>query len=210
MYQKFIKSYRTSKNLKMKTNYSRSNTWQEYNMLRKYAIIILMVMVYLPSVLFAQEEQDTVKVSQEQLDEYNRLKEAAKKDKADKSVEKDGTGNDPRAFRDQWTPFYRYTELENGLIQQDMTAFGNLAFSDYLMVLVEVPLAQYRDFSEVSGLPAGSPSGVIGVGDISLKFLTRSKPLDFSYGEPGEMNKKTGSILIGTDWVLPTVLHFLS
>ena len=191
----------------MKTNYSISNNSQKYNVLRTHAIMILMVMMYLPSALFAQEEQDTVKVSQEQLDEYSRLKEAAKKDKADKSVEKDETGNDPRAFRDQWTPFYRYTELENGLIQQDMTAFGNLAFSDYLMVLVEVPLAQYRDFSEVSGLPAGSPSGVIGVGDISLKFLTRSKPLDFSYGEPSKMNKKTGSVLLGTDFVLPTATN---
>jgi hypothetical protein len=191
----------------MKTKHTRSDTTQKYNVLRIYSFIILIVAVYLPSGIFAQEKQDTVKISQEQLDQYNEVKKAAKKDKAVKSVEKDKTGNDPRAFRDQWTPFYRYQELENGLIQQDMTAFGNVAFSDYLMVLIEVPLAQYRDFSEVSGLPAGSPSGVIGVGDISLKFLTRSKALDFSYGEPSKMNKKTGSILLGTDFVLPTATN---
>ena len=189
----------------MKT--TRSNNSQKYNVLITRAIIILMVIVYLPSSLFAQEKQDTVKVSQEQLDEYKRLKEAAQEDKVEKNVEKDGTGNDPRAFTDKWTPFYRYQELENGLVQQDMTASGTVAFSDYVMLLFELPLAQYRDFNEVEGLPAGSPSGAMGVGDISLKFLTRSKAMDFSYGEPGEMNKKTGSILLGTDFVLPTATN---
>jgi len=193
----------------MKTNHSRSNPWQEYNMLRKYAIIILMVMVYLPSALFAQEEQDTVKVTQEQIDKHKKLKKAVKKEKIEKNTEQDQTGNDPRAFTDKWTPFYRYQELENGLIQQDMTASGTVAFSDYVMVLFELPLAQYRDLSEVSGLPAGFPTDAIGVGDISLKFLVRSKAMDFSYGEPSKMNKKTGSILLGTDWVLPTATNDL-
>jgi hypothetical protein len=164
-------------------------------------------MMYLPSGLLAQEKQDTVKVSQEQLDEYNRLKKAAQEEKVEKNVEKDQTGNDPRAFTDKWTPLYRYQELENGLIQQDMIASGTVAFSDYIMLLYELPLGQYRDFSDVSGLPTDFPSSAIGVGDISLKFLTRLKAMDFSYGEPEEMNKKTGSIILGTDWVLPTATN---
>ena len=188
----------------MKINHSRSNTSQEYNMLKKYAIIILMVMVCLPSALSAQEKQDTVKISQEQLDQFNEVKKAAKEEKIEKNVEKDQTGNDPRAFTDKWMPLYRRQELQNGLIQQDVTAFGSLAFSDYVGVFFEMPLAQYRDFSDVSGLPTDFPSSAIGVGDISLKFLARPKALDFTYGEPKEMNKKGGSILIGTDFVLPT------
>ena len=62
------------------------NTTQKYNVLRIYSFIILIVAVYLPSGIFAQEKQDTVKISQEQLDQYNEVKKAAKKDKAVKSV----------------------------------------------------------------------------------------------------------------------------
>lgn len=183
------------------------NTTQKYNVLRIYSFIILIVTVYLPSGIFAQEKQDTVKISQEQLDQYNEVKKAAKAEKIEKNVEQDQTGNDPRAFTDKWTPFYRYQELQNGLIQQDVTASGTLAFSDYVMLLYELPLGQYRDFSDVSGLPTDFPSSAIGVGDISLKFLTRLNALDFSYGEPSKMNKKTGSIILGTDFVLPTATN---
>ena len=54
----------------------------------------------------------------------------------------------------------------------------------------EVPLAQYRDFSDVpaSELPPGAPTDGIGMGDIDLKFL-------FAWGD---------NVLLGTDFVLPT------
>jgi hypothetical protein len=119
-------------------------------------------------------------------------------------LEEDQTGNDPRAFSNKWMPFYRYMELENGLIQQDLTPFGTVAFSRVVGMFYELPMAQYRDLSDVSGLPEDVPTDAIGVGDLSLKFLMRPKALDFSYGEPSKMNKKTGSIMFGMDFVLPT------
>lgn len=183
----------------MKTKYYGSKITQKHNMLRKYALIILIATMCLPLGLFAQE-----KVSQEEIDKHNEVKKAAKEENTAAQVEKDGTGNDPRAMTSKWTPFYRYQEFENGLVQQDMTAFGSLAFNDYLMVMYEVPLAQYRDFSGMPGLPADVPSSAIGVGDVSLKFFGRPKSLDFSWGTPSKMNKKSGSLILGTDLVLPT------
>jgi len=154
--------------------------------------------------MFAQEKQE---ITQEELDEYNRLKKAAAEAKVTEVTDQDGTGNDPRAFGNKWTPFYRYQELENGLVQQDVTAFGSIAFTKDLGVFYELPLGQYRDFSEVSGLPAGTPTDVIGVGDLSLKFLWRVRPLDFSYGKGSKTNKKTGSIMLGNDFVMPTATN---
>ncbi len=63
----------------------------------------------------------------------------------------------------------------------------------------EVPVAQYRDFSDISGVPAGTDA--IGLGDIDLKFLYNPESLGFTFGKDG---KKSGSILLGTDFVLPT------
>jgi len=96
-------------------------------------------------------------------------------------------------------PFYRYTELENGLTQQDLTAFGTVPFSPELGMFFEVPIAQYRDFSDIEGVPNGTDA--IGIGDIDLKFLWNPKSLGFNYGKDG---KKSGAWLFGTDFVLPT------
>jgi len=109
------------------------------------------------------------------------------------------TGTDPRDFSLKWMPYYRYTELENGLTQQDLTAFGTVPFSRTLGMFFEVPVAQYRDFSDVPGFPAGSDA--IGLGDVDLKFLWNPKALGFSYGKEGTMS---GSVLLGTDFILPT------
>ena len=78
-------------------------------------------------------------------------------------------------------PYYRHSELENGLTQQDVTAFGTVAFSPVVGMFYELPLAQYRDFGGVPGFPADAESKAIGVGDVSLKFLIRPKSLDFNY-----------------------------
>jgi hypothetical protein len=63
----------------------------------------------------------------------------------------------------------------------------------------ELPLAQYRDFSDVPGFPPGTDA--IGMGDMDLKFLFKPEALDFTYGKEG---KKSGNVLLGTDFVLPT------
>jgi len=162
------------------------------------------IFICLPAVAVAQVKPDSVGVTQEEKDKYKELKKAVREEKIEKAVQEDQTGNDPRAFSNKWMPLYRYTELDNGLIQRDVTAFGTVAFSKVVGMFYELPLAQYRDFSDVSGLSAGVPTDAIGVGDISLKFLFRPKALDFTYGEPSEMNKKSGSVLFGTDFVLPT------
>jgi hypothetical protein len=167
-------------------------------------LLFLITFVSLPSKVYAQEETDSTKIAAEQLKKYNELKKAAKAEKIDKNVEKDGTGNDPRAFTDKWTPFYRIMELENGMTIQDLTPFGTIAFSETVGVFWEIPLARYHDYSDIEGLPDGAPTDAIGVGDVSLKFLIRPKALDFSYGEPSKMNKKTASIMFGMDFVFTT------
>ena len=96
-------------------------------------------------------------------------------------------------------PYYRSTELENGLTQQDLTVFGTMGFSDRVGMFYEIPLAQYRDLSDVAGVPAGTDA--IGMGDIDIKFLWRPESTDWTFGEGG---KKSGSWLFGTDFVLPT------
>ena len=116
-------------------------------------------------------------------------------------VQQDQTGTDPRAFNNKWMPFFRSQELENGLKQYDLTAFGTVGFSPRVGMFYEVPVAQYRDFTDISGFPPGLDGTVIGIGDTSLKFLVNLEALEFTFGNEGE---KSGSVLLGMDYVLPT------
>jgi hypothetical protein len=125
-----------------------------------------------------QEKQELQEVSQEDLEKYKEVKKAVKKEKIEKAVQEDQTGTDPRVFSNKWMPYYRYTELDNGLIQQDLTAFGTFGFSDRVGMFYELPLAQYRDFSDVPGFASGDDA--IGMGDMDLKFLWRPKALEFT------------------------------
>jgi hypothetical protein len=182
------------KSKKMKTNNSKSNRIKKSNALEKYLLIILITTLCFPLSLFAQE------VSQDEIDKHIEVKKAAKKQAVKDVTEQDNTGNDPRAFARKWTPNYKNTKLENGMVQQDITVSGTIAFNRNLGVIFEVPVAQFRDFSEVEGLPAGTPQNAIGMGDVSLKFLANLRSLDFFYGEG---KKKSGTIVVGTDFVLP-------
>jgi hypothetical protein len=163
-----------------------------------YAGLFFIATLCLPLGLLAQE------VSQDEIDKHNEVKKAAKDAVVEAVLEQDGTGNDPRAFANKWTPNYRNTKLENGMVQQDVYGSGTVAFTPNLGVIFEVPVAQYRDFSEVEGLPAGTPQDVIGMGDASLKFLANLRNLDFFYGEG---KKKSGTIVVGTDFVLPSATN---
>lgn len=149
----------------------------------------------------AQERQEQQVVSQEELEKYKEAKKAAKKEKIVKAVKEDQTGTDPRSFSDKWMPYYRHTELENGLTQKDITAFGTIGFSPRVGMFYEIPLAQYRDFSDVSDFPSAADSEAIGMGDVDLKFLYRPEALEFTYGKGGKMS---ASVLLGTDFVFPT------
>ena len=147
----------------------------------------------------ANEKGTESDISQEEIKKYKEVSEAANQNRVKKAANQDKTGNDPRVFSNKWMPYYRYTELANGLIQQDLTAFGTMRFSDRVGMFYEVPLAQYRDFSDVAGFAPGDDA--IGMGDIDLKFLWRPEATDWTFGEGG---KKSGSWLFGTDFVLPT------
>jgi hypothetical protein len=133
-----------------------------------------------------QEDPATGAVSPETIEKYNEVKGAAKSERIDEAIEGNKTGTDPRDFSLKWMPYWRQTELENGLQQQDLTALAVIPFSKKLGAFLEVPLAQYRDFSDVSGFPEGTDG--IGVGDVDLKFLFAG----------------IDNVLIGTDMVFPT------
>jgi hypothetical protein len=163
--------------------------------IRIFFIALLVICIGIAPVMAAGEEE----VSKVEIEKYKEIKKEAKKQKVEEAVKEDATGTDPRVFNNKWMPYYRYTELENGLIQQDLTAFGSLGFSPRVGMFYEVPLAQYRDFSDIPGVPQGTDA--IGMGDIDLKFLWRPKSLEFSYGKEGKMSS---SVLLGTDFVLPT------
>jgi len=190
----------------MKIELNRKNTMKRFG--KKFGITCFiallsatLILTFIPVVALsaAQEKQEQQDVSKEEVEKYEEIKKAAKKEKVEKAAKEDKTGTDPRVFSDKWMPYYRYTELDNGLIQQDLTAFGTLRFNDRVGMFYELPLAQYRDFSDVPGVPAGTDA--IGMGDIDLKFLWRPEALEFSYGKEG---KKSASVLLGTDFLLPT------
>jgi hypothetical protein len=151
--------------------------------------VVLVVLFCWPGVLLAQQD-----VSHEALDEYKELKRAAKEEKVEEAVKEDKTGTDPRAFTDKWTPFYRFTELENGLKQQTLTASGSLDFSPRVGMFYEVPLSVHTD------LP-GPGLESIGMGDITFTFVVKPKAWEFKYGKDGE---KQGNVMWGTDFTFPT------
>ena len=108
------------------------------------------------------------------------------------------TGTHPRDFAPKFMPYFRYTELANGLEQNELVLFGLVALSKKMAVTYEFPIAYERDVSETalnmggdcslgaSMLPAGGPvipGGVLGplegdcketgTGDGNLRLLYR-------------------------------------
>jgi hypothetical protein len=182
-------------------NFGKS-TLLKYRLLSSFLFFFLSVAVvtfYSLPVAVAQEGQEQQEVSKGEIEKYKDTKKAAKEERIEKAVQENQTGTDPRDFSLKWMPFYRYTELENGLTQQDLTAFGTVPFTPRLGMFYELPLAQYRDFSDIPGVAPGTDA--IGMGDMDLKFLYKPKALEFTYGKEG---KKSGNVLLGTDFVLPT------
>lgn len=125
-----------------------------------------------------------------------------------------GTGTDPRDFAPKFMPYYRYTELENGLTQNDVTLFGLFAFSPKFAMTYEIPVARHRDVSDTdlfdpmtgecagflpgggsptlpNGLPAEGDCQETGIGDMNLRFLYRT---DWS--------------LLGADWIVGAQFDF--
>jgi hypothetical protein len=183
----------------MKSQKHRWSTVFQYRLLSKLMLNSLFIAGGLVFSLSTAVAQDTQEVSQAEIDKYHDIKQAAKSAKVEDNVQEDATGTDPRVFSDKFMPYYRYTELENGVIQQDVTVNGTLDFNPRVGVFYEVPVAQYRDFSGIEG--ADPDADAIGMGDIDLKFLWRPKATDWKYGKDKKMS---GSLLFGTDFLLPT------
>ena len=128
--------------------------------------------------------------------------------------EDDATGTDPRAFGPKFMPYYRYTELDNELEQQEAVAFGLVRFSERAALTYEIPLAYKRDVRDTAlrdpvsgtcggnlgggppdlpgGLPVGGDCEKTGVGDMNLRFLYKA-----GRGLGGDW-------LIGSQFNLPT------
>jgi hypothetical protein len=103
------------------------------------------------------------------------------------------TGTDPRDFAPKFMPYYRFTELENGLEQQEFVLFGMFAFQPNFAMTYEIPLAFERDITETDAFKAGlgtvpgpvfpQPGGLpldaegdgeeTGIGDMNLRFFYR-------------------------------------
>jgi hypothetical protein len=103
------------------------------------------------------------------------------------------TGTDPRDFAPKFMPYYRYTELENGLEQNELVLFGMYAFAPKFAMTYEIPLAYERDITKTDafkqGLPAVPGGGFplpgdlpidvegdgkeTGIGDMNLRFFLR-------------------------------------
>ena len=175
------------------------NIFSKCRLLSGFSLLLALLTVASMPAAVAQEGEPSLTVSQQEIAELKELLDQAKQERIDAAVEGNSTGTDPRDFSLKWMPYYRYTELDNGLTQQDLTAFGTVPFSPELGMFFEVPIAQKRDFSDIAGVPPGTDA--IGVGDIDLKFLWNPKALGFKYGKD---DSKSGSWLFGTDFVLPT------
>jgi hypothetical protein len=123
------------------------------------------------------------------------------------------TGTDPRDFAAKFMPYYRYTELKNGLEQQEYVLFGLYPFSPKFAMTYEIPLAYQRDIrgtdafkGGLPNLPSGGPviqSGLpigaeldgreVGIGDMNLRFFYRT-----------DMDFLGFDWLLGSEFVFPT------
>lgn len=107
------------------------------------------------------------------------------------------TGTDPRDFAPKFMPYYRYTELENGLENNALTLFGLYAFTPKFAMTYEIPLGYKNDVTDTNlnngdgtcgpgaylpgpGLPPIDIPGVqgncqeTGIGDMNLRFMASS------------------------------------
>jgi len=108
------------------------------------------------------------------------------------------TGTDPRDFAPKFMPYYRFTELENGLENNSLVAFGLHAFTPRFAMTYEIPLGYKNDvtgtdlnngddtcgpggsFAPGPGLPPIPIPGVqgncqeTGMGDMNLRFMGRT------------------------------------
>jgi len=94
------------------------------------------------------------------------------------------TGTDPRDFADKFMPYYRYTKLENGVKENNMSIFGLFAFAPNFAMTYEWPLALEREIDPGDDIgPPINPNPVdqtgddTGIGDLNLRFMYRNQDI---------------------------------
>jgi len=112
---------------------------------------------------------------------------------ATKVTQEDKTGTNPTGFANKFTPFYTYTELENGLEVQQLMLSGSIAFNKDVSMTYDLPMGEEIDFS---GLPAPGNAAptVNGMGDLVLRILVK----------PPSMQFKGSSHIFGMETTFPT------
>lgn len=112
---------------------------------------------------------------------------------ATKVTQEDNTGTNPTGFANKFTPYYTYTELENGLEVQQLMLSGSIAFNKDVQMTYDLPMGQQTDFSGLAP-PANAAPTVNGMGDLVLRFLAK----------PPTMQSKGSSHIFGMETTFPT------
>jgi hypothetical protein len=89
-----------------------------------------------------------------------------------------GNGTDPRDFAPKFMPYFRYTELENGVTENNMALFGLIAFNKSFAATYEFPIALEREAPNGGLGPPLNPNDQIGeetgIGDLNIRFMYRN------------------------------------
>jgi len=112
---------------------------------------------------------------------------------ATKVTQKDDTGTNPAGFANKFTPFYTYTELENGLEVQQLMLSGSIAFNKDVSMTYDLPMGEEIDFSGLPA-PANTAPTVNGMGDLVLRILVKPPSVQF----------KGSSHIFGMETTFPT------
>ena len=124
------------------------------------------------------------------------------------------TGTDPRDFATKFMPYYRYTELENGLEQNELVMFGLIPLgSPNVALTFEIPLAMNRDVGNTAlkDPMTGLCSGVLPGG--GSPTLPNGLPAEGDCEETamGDMNMRIlarAGHALGGDWILGVQMDF--
>ncbi len=112
---------------------------------------------------------------------------------ATKVTQGDKTGTNPTGFANKFTPFYTYTELENGLEVQQLMLSGSIAFNKDVSMTYDLPMGEEIDFSGLPA-PANTTQAANGMGDLVLRILVK----------PPSMQFKGSSHIFGMETTFPT------
>ena len=119
----------------------------------------------------------------------------------------DETGTDPRDFSSKFMPYYRYTELDNGVKINDLTVFGMHAFTPKFAMTYEIPAYRNMDYGSIQ-LPNGtlppyddisSGGSTSGHGDLNLRFF-----YNLDWGGDYAQESKSWSMFPVLEMTLPT------